>query len=657
MGRPTTAGSARPSGCPVAGAPGGRAVRREPVADRRQLPAPPRAGARPARPPARPAGRGARRRSAATGSSSSSPGQGATGAAEERGSRVADALDVPIDELRHAWEHGLARALGEDDRRRLAAGGPLRCAACSGSSCRPAAEAEAAHDRRPRACSPSSTAARSRPAIAVSDGRELMLYKDLGMIASVLDERRLPSLRGNLAIAHCRYSTTGSTVWENAQPTFRLGPAPGARGRPQRQPRQHPRAARPAPRRAGPAARLDRHGAADRAPRRRAGRRHGRGARSGSCPGSAAPTAWSSSTSAGSSASATRTASARSSSAGCPAPRPGRRRRPSPGLWGDDDATAGWILSSETTGLDIVGAEYVRDVEPGEIVVLEAGSARRARSASPRRAARCASSSSSTSPGPTRTWRAATSTRPAGGWGCSWPTSIPVETDLVMPVPDTGAPAAAGYAERSGIPYREGLVRNRYTGRTFIQPSQTLRHRGVTMKLNPLREVVRGQRLTVVDDSIVRGHDDAADRRPAPPGRREPRSTSGSAPRRSTTPASTGSTPRSRPSSSRRRKSVEEIRDVHRRRLARLPLDRRRPRRPRPALRPVLLRLLRRQLPGARPVRRPEPQVRPRGGARRRRPGAARPAGAGGTARAWLTRAGRTSGPGSTSPPASGRSS
>jgi amidophosphoribosyltransferase len=81
----------------------------------------------------------------------------------------------------------------------------------------------------------------------------------------------------------------------------------------------------------------------------------------------------------------------------------------------------------------------------------------------------------------------------------------PVETDLVMPVPDTGAPAAAGYAEASGIPFREGLVRNRYTGRTFIQPSQMLRHRGVTMKLNPLREVVRGRRLTVVDDSIVRG--------------------------------------------------------------------------------------------------------------------------------------------------------
>ena len=81
----------------------------------------------------------------------------------------------------------------------------------------------------------------------------------------------------------------------------------------------------------------------------------------------------------------------------------------------------------------------------------------------------------------------------------------PAAADMVMPVPDTGAPAAAGYAEESGIPYREGLVRNRYTGRTFIQPSQTMRQRGVTIKLNPLREVVRGRRLIVVDDSIVRG--------------------------------------------------------------------------------------------------------------------------------------------------------
>jgi amidophosphoribosyltransferase len=81
----------------------------------------------------------------------------------------------------------------------------------------------------------------------------------------------------------------------------------------------------------------------------------------------------------------------------------------------------------------------------------------------------------------------------------------PQDADLVMPVPDTGAPAAAGYAEASGIPYREGMVRNRYAGRTFIQPSNGLRQRGVTVKLSALREQVRGRRLVVVDDSIVRG--------------------------------------------------------------------------------------------------------------------------------------------------------
>jgi amidophosphoribosyltransferase len=81
----------------------------------------------------------------------------------------------------------------------------------------------------------------------------------------------------------------------------------------------------------------------------------------------------------------------------------------------------------------------------------------------------------------------------------------PAAADLVMPVPDTGAPSAAGFAEASGIPYREGMVRNRYSGRTFIQPSQAMRQRGVNVKLSPLRETVRGKRLIVVDDSIVRG--------------------------------------------------------------------------------------------------------------------------------------------------------
>ena len=168
--------------------------------------------------------------------------------------------------------------------------------------------------------------------IAVSDGAQLMLYKDLGMIASVLDERRLPSLRGNLAIAHCRYSTTGSTVWENAQPTFRLGPrraiAIGHNGnlvntRELLGQLQGGRARLPASTDTELLTAL----LADEPAARTRSRRC-----SGSCPGSAARTASSSSTSAGSSASATRTASARSSSAGCrPARRPTGRSSPACG--------------------------------------------------------------------------------------------------------------------------------------------------------------------------------------------------------------------------------------------------------------------------------------------------------------------------------------
>jgi len=341
--------------------------------------------------------------------------------------------------------------------------------------------------------------------VAVSDGEQLMLYKDLGMIASVLDERRLPSLRGELAIAHCRYSTTGSTVWENAQPTFRLGPRralaighngnlvntrellgqlAGGRGRlPASTDTElltalladEPAAdtvdalVRVLPRVRGAYSLviLDE--------RRVIGVRDPHGFRPlvlGRLPAA----------SSGDDAVA-------------------------PGLWGDADDEApgsGWVLSSETTGLDIVGAEFVRDVEPGEIVILETGRPPRSVRFAPATPALCV-------------FELIYFARPDSylegrnlyearrRMGEELAREHPAETDLVMPVPDTGAPAAAGYAEASGIPFREGLVRNRYTGRTFIQPSQTMRHRGVTLKLNPLREVVRGKRLTVVDDSIVRG--------------------------------------------------------------------------------------------------------------------------------------------------------
>ncbi|MEO5918153.1 MAG: amidophosphoribosyltransferase [Candidatus Limnocylindrales bacterium] len=341
--------------------------------------------------------------------------------------------------------------------------------------------------------------------LAVSDGSELFLYKDLGMISTVLDERRLPSFHGDLAIAHCRYSTTGSTVWENAQPTLRLGPrravAIGHNGnlvntRELLSQLRGGRARLPAttdtevltallsdepgddtadallgllPRVRGAYSLviLDRE--------RIIGVRDPHGFRP-LCIG-------------------------RIRDVATPASLPG-------GLWGDDAPADGpgdaWVLSSETTGLDIVGAEFVRDVEPGEIVVLEAGREPRSIRFAEASPALCVFELIYFArPDSYLEGRSLYEARRR--MGVELAREHFVETDLVMPVPDTGAPAAAGYAEASGIPFREGLVRNRYTGRTFIQPSQTLRHRGVTMKLNPLREVVRGKRLTVVDDSIVRG--------------------------------------------------------------------------------------------------------------------------------------------------------
>ena len=341
--------------------------------------------------------------------------------------------------------------------------------------------------------------------LAVSDGAELFLYKDLGMISSVLDERRLPSFRGDLAIAHCRYSTTGSTVWENAQPTLRLGPRravaighngnlvntrellgqlKGGRGRlpattdtelltalladePGADTVEALVTLLPRVRGAYSLVILDKD--------RILGVRDPHGFRP-LCIG-------------------------RIRDVAAPVATPG-------GLWGDDAPVDGprdaWVLSSETTGLDIVGAEYVRDVEPGEIVVLQPGhepvSVRFAVSTP----ALCVFELIYFArPDSYLEGRSLYEARRRMGFQLAM--EHPVDTDMVMPVPDTGGPAAAGYAEASGIPYREGLIRNRYTGRTFIQPSQTLRHRGVTLKLNPLREVVRGQRLTVVDDSIVRG--------------------------------------------------------------------------------------------------------------------------------------------------------
>jgi amidophosphoribosyltransferase len=170
----------------------------------------------------------------------------------------------------------------------------------------------------------------------------------------------------------------------------------------------------------------------------------------------------------------------------------------------ESGASTAWVLASETAALDVIGADFVRDVEPGEMVVLSGEDGPRSIRFAEGREQLCVFELIYFArPDSYMLGRNLYEARRRMGEMLA--REAPAEADLVMPVPDTGAPAAAGYAEQSGIPYREGMVRNRYAGRTFIQPSSGTRQRGVTVKLSPLREQVRGRRLIVVDDSIVRG--------------------------------------------------------------------------------------------------------------------------------------------------------
>ena len=164
----------------------------------------------------------------------------------------------------------------------------------------------------------------------------------------------------------------------------------------------------------------------------------------------------------------------------------------------------GWVVASETAALDIVGASYIREIQPGEFIAIDERGLRTEQFAEPApkgclfEFVYLARPDTLISEKRVHTVRVETGRRLAR--------SYPVDADLVIPVPESGTPAAIGYAEESGIPFGHGLVKNSYVGRTFIQPSQTIRQLGIRLKLNPLRDVIEGKRLVVVDDSIVRGN-------------------------------------------------------------------------------------------------------------------------------------------------------
>lgn len=164
----------------------------------------------------------------------------------------------------------------------------------------------------------------------------------------------------------------------------------------------------------------------------------------------------------------------------------------------------GWVVASETCAFDLIGAEYVRDVEPGEIVSMDDDGLSSTFYAKNDTRAQCVFE---------HVYFARPDSKVFGlsvyesrrNLGKTLAREMPVAADLVIPVPDSGVPAAIGYSQESGIPFEFGIIRNHYVGRTFIQPSQGIRDFGVKIKLNPQSEILRGKRVIVIDDSLVRG--------------------------------------------------------------------------------------------------------------------------------------------------------
>ncbi len=324
--------------------------------------------------------------------------------------------------------------------------------------------------------------------IAVADGSQVLVFKDLGLVSQVFDEQTLAAMPGHVAVGHCRYSTTGSTTWENAQPVFRntaagTGVALGHNGNLVNTTELASRA-----RDAGLMGRgsitattdsdilgaLLAHGAAD-STLEQAALELLPTVRGAFCLTFMDEN----------------TLYAARDAYGVRPLSLGRLDR-------------GWVVASETAALDIVGAAFVRDIEPGELLAIDADGVRSTRFANPTPKGCVFEYVYLARPDSVLAGRSVHATRVEIGRRLA--AEKPVDADLVIGVPESGTPAAVGYAQGSGIAYGQGLMKNAYVGRTFIQPSQTIRELGIRLKLNPLKEVIRGKRLIVVDDSIVRGN-------------------------------------------------------------------------------------------------------------------------------------------------------
>ncbi len=362
--------------------------------------------------------------------------------------------------------------------------------------------------------------------IATSDGRSIRVYKDQGLVNQVFTDQILTGLHGHIAVGHVRYATTGADTWPNAQPT--LGPtqtgtiALGHNGN-----LTNTAQLRALAHELADADDDIEHGAttdttvvtalmglADRLP--------------GPAPFLGSARSFPSAIVEGDPADGT-------FSAGGPTPplvtaalrvlprlqgaftlvwmdehtlygaRDPHGYRPLVlGRLNGEEEHHGWVLASESSALDLVGADFIREIAPGELVSIDAAGVH-SRQFSVSRANTCVFEYVYVArPDTIIGGRQIASIRRE--MGASLAREHPIDADLVIPTPESGTPAAIGYAQESGIPFGQGLVKNAYVGRTFIEPTQSLRQLGIRLKLNPLREVIQGKRLIVVDDSIVRGN-------------------------------------------------------------------------------------------------------------------------------------------------------
>ncbi|MGC8971648.1 MAG: amidophosphoribosyltransferase [bacterium] len=316
--------------------------------------------------------------------------------------------------------------------------------------------------------------------IAVSDRKDIVCYKEMGLVSQVFSEKILNILKGDIAIGHVRYSTTGSSVEINAQPILITGEYPlavahngnlvNAIDLKKELEKEGVRV----------------YGTSDTELIARKISLHYNGDIVSTLI-SVLPSFQ---------GAYTLVLLTKDKLIGIRDPYGIR-----PLVLGKFNGS--YVLSSESCGLDIIGAKLIREVKPGEIVVIDENGVE--------------SINFAESKPHLCIFELVYFARPDSKFGTRLVHDIrqemgrilaqesPADADLVIPVPDSGIPAAIGYSQQSGIPFSEGLIKNRYVGRTFIQPDQRLRELGVKLKLNPLKEVIEGKRVVLVDDSIVRG--------------------------------------------------------------------------------------------------------------------------------------------------------